>query len=65
MKAMKFVLAVVALTAFSAEAKTAVDLPVSGVTNRMYLTSMKDRPWWDTAWTRRAPKAPKVINSVR
>ena len=34
---------------------TLLDLPVSGVTNRAYLTSMASRPWWNREWTRRAP----------
>lgn len=36
-------------------AETLLDLPVSSVGNAAYLTSMSSRPWWDKAWTRRAP----------
>ena len=41
-------------TAF-AEAKTAVDLPVSEIGNTACMSSMSGRPWWNKAWTRRAP----------
>jgi len=43
------------LAAGSVEAKTALDVPVSGVTNKMYLSSAATRPWWNTDWARRAP----------
>lgn len=36
-------------------AKTLLELPVSSVGNAAYLTSMAERPWWNKAWTRRAP----------
>ena len=45
----------VVLAATGAERKTLVDLPVSSVGNAAYLTSASDRPWWNDAWTRRAP----------
>ena len=35
--------------------KTALDVPVSGVANRMYLASASESPWWNADWTRRAP----------
>ena len=38
-----------------AEAKTATDLPVSEIGNTACMSSMSERPWWNTAWTRRAP----------
>ena len=48
------------MTAF-AEAKTAVDLPVSAIGNTACMSSMSGRPWWNKAWTRRAPL---LISSV-
>ena len=36
-------------------AKTATDLPVSEIGNVACMSSMSERPWWNKAWTRRAP----------
>ena len=38
-----------------AEMKTATDLPVSAIGNTACMSSMSERPWWNKAWTRRAP----------
>ncbi|HOR98030.1 MAG TPA: hypothetical protein PLZ74_06620 [Kiritimatiellia bacterium] len=32
-----------------------LDWPVSTVTNKAYLTSMTERPWWNDAWQKRVP----------
>jgi len=37
------------------DGKTLADLPVSGTDNPLYLKAMSERPWWNKAWTRRAP----------
>ena len=43
-------------TAIAANAaKTATDLPVSSIGNTACMSSMSERPWWNKAWTRRAP----------
>ena len=36
-------------------ARSLVDLPVSAVENRAYLQDLPTRPWWNGAWSRRAP----------
>ena len=54
----KVIVAAVAAMAVAhafAEAKTAVDLPVSAIGNTACMSSMSGRPWWNKAWTRRAP----------
>ena len=45
----------IALAAGMASARPYIEIPVSAPTNRLYLSSMSTRPWWDKAWTRRAP----------
>ena len=54
---MKSALAVVlaAGLALPGVGKTIVDLPSAGKTNAVFLTSLTERPWWNAAWTRRAP----------
>ena len=45
----------IALAASAANARPYIEIPVSSPTNRLYLSSMSTRPWWNKAWTRRAP----------
>jgi len=45
---------VLALTGSVFGAATLADLPVSAKANAAYLTDMKDRPWWNKAWRKRA-----------
>ena len=47
--------ALAAVCGGSLDAKTARDLPVAKSGNTAFLTSMSERPWWNKAWSRRAP----------
>ena len=55
MRTLLFSCVAIALAAGAANARSYIEIPVSSPTNRLYLSSMSTRPWWNKAWTRRAP----------
>ena len=57
-------LASLSLAAF-AEFKKVIDIPVASVTNRMYLADSESRPWWNSAWRKRAPILVSNVADVR
>lgn len=44
-----------ALAGAAEETRTLLELPVSAVSNKVYLSSMTERPWWNEGWQKRAP----------
>lgn len=45
----------VAMSLLTAGGLASVDLPISTVSNKMYLASISERPWWNDAWAKRMP----------
>ncbi len=45
----------IVLVGVAAETRTLLELPVSAVSNKVYLSSMTERPWWNENWQKRVP----------
>lgn len=55
MKKACVICAIAAGASLALSADTYLDMPVSAPTNKVYLSSMPTRPWWNKAWAKRAP----------
>ena len=55
MKKACVICAIAAGASLALSADTYLDMPVSAPTNKVYLSSMPSRPWWNKAWAKRAP----------